>query len=126
MTDPPCPIGGIEVVESQGPEIPISSARSTEIWAEMVPPAPFSSSAMDRLKIAAELLRSHLNPADRWALDGEDAQHQMASAFRSLALVSYYLANFAKASSGFLPLELVEVKKCLKNFNIIYCKLRNK
>ncbi|KAG1360704.1 hypothetical protein COCNU_09G001670 [Cocos nucifera] len=77
----------------------------------MVPPVSLSSSATDSLKSIIEFLKSYLTPTDRWALDGEGTQHQMASAFRSLALVSHYLASFADASSEFSPLELVETSK---------------
>ncbi|KAG1330692.1 putative uncharacterized membrane protein [Cocos nucifera] len=50
------------------------------------------------------------------SLDGKGAQCQMAGAFRFLALVSHYLANFAGVSSGSSSLELVEVKEELERF----------
>ncbi|KAG1368385.1 hypothetical protein COCNU_14G008530 [Cocos nucifera] len=70
---------------------------------------------IDNLRIAAEFLESRLYPIDRRALVGEDAQHLAANAFRSLALVGHYLANFAGVAE-FSPLELVEVKGDLEKF----------
>ncbi|EHA8586592.1 hypothetical protein COCNU_scaffold000558G000040 [Cocos nucifera] len=58
----------------------------------------------------------HLSPIDRRALDGEGAYHQMADAFRSLALVSHYLVNFAGISSKSSSLKLIEVKEELERF----------
>ncbi|KAG1330092.1 hypothetical protein COCNU_02G000600 [Cocos nucifera] len=114
MVDPPCLVKGVEDVKSQGSEVPVSDAHSTEIRMEMVPSADFSSSTADSFKTAAKFLRSCLTPIDRWALDEEGAQHQMASAFRSLILISHYLVSFTGASFEFLPLELMEVKGELK------------
>ncbi|EHA8590159.1 hypothetical protein COCNU_scaffold015703G000010 [Cocos nucifera] len=64
MVGPPCPIKGIEVVESQGPEVLVSYAHSIEIQVKVVPSADLSSSDADSLKIAIEFLRSCLAPAD--------------------------------------------------------------
>ncbi|KAG1368651.1 hypothetical protein COCNU_14G011190 [Cocos nucifera] len=103
----PCSVGGVEVVELQWLAIPASGACPMKVRAEVASLDPLSSSAADSLRIVAEFLGSHLAPMDRRALDGEGTQHQLVGAFRSLALIGHYLANFTRAISGFSP-ELVE------------------
>ena len=112
----PYSVGGVEVIEPQGLAIPASIAYPTEIQAEMALPAPLSSSAASSFRIVVEFLRGHLAPVDRWVLDGKGTQHQMAGAFRFLALISPYLANFAWAIFGSSPLKLIEVKEELERF----------
>ncbi|KAG1364117.1 hypothetical protein COCNU_11G009440 [Cocos nucifera] len=90
---PLCSAKGIEVIELQGPEVSSFGIRPTKIRMEMASSVPFSSSVVDSLRIAAEFLGSHLAPED-----------------------SHTLANFVEATSGYSPLELVELKGELDKF----------
>ncbi|EHA8587171.1 hypothetical protein COCNU_scaffold001517G000030 [Cocos nucifera] len=88
------------------PNMPLIGA-----WAEASQPNPPFPSTVETLRAIAEFLGGYLSPEERLALEREGARHQMVGAFRSLALVGYYLADFVGVSSGISSLEFVEAKE---------------